>query len=800
MTGRRQAALATALLGLVALVVTIAIAPAFAGTAHAHAALIRSNPANGERVARPPLNVILNFSEPIERRLTKIEVRDADGERVDDGSVDFDDNDATFASIGLDDIGPGLYTVEFDNVSRVDGHPWSGVIQFIVLNPDGTVPPNAEFNPDATGGAGGTGLLPKNIDSALKWIALLAIAVVAGAGVCFVAVVRPAAAFLEDDDYNAATEAGERWVVNIAHALLPAAFMAYAGLVLITVSRFETSTSLWDYLSSVRTGRYQALILILIVVALAGADLLFLGNSKRKRDAGLGAMVLACAGAMLSFSMISHSATGAGKFWAIASDFMHFAASSVWLGALVLLPLAFRRVRTLVTAGEPARWLYLANMFDRFSILAGVSVIVVMATGLFNGLAGIPEWDALVDTTYGRVLLVKLILIAPLLLIAGLNAFVLKPRFVASIDALYQEGGAAPPSARESADNRLRLIARWLPRTIIVEIALIVAVFAAVGVLTQTSTAEGEIEQRNAAAGATEFRDVRPAGDLTLELVVEPNRVGLNHYNLIISNADGSRATDVSQARLRFFYTDPSQPGLATGQTELLLQRFGDGDYRGSGAYFSQPGSWRMDINIRREGKDDVSRNFVLSVAPAEVTTGDTGGQFDLPFDTFTWNEVVGAALALAGVIVIVYRRQLRWMASWANRAAMSAAAVLLIAGGVLAFGVDTHTAALDPSQGNPIAPTEASIARGRELYQNNCIVCHGVDGRGDGPNAASLDPAPSDFRLHVPLHTDPQFYAFIANGYPGSAMPAWRDTFSEDDIWNLVNFLRETFKEAPTE
>ena len=84
-------------------------------------------------------------------------------------------------------------------------------------------------------------------------------------------------------------------------------------------------------------------------------------------------------------------------------------------------------------------------------------------------------------------------------------------------------------------------------------------------------------------------------------------------------------------------------------------------------------------------------------------------------------------------------------------------------------------------------------------LFQQNCIVCHGNTGRGDGPQAAGLDPAPTDFRLHMPLHTDPQFFAFIANGYPGSAMPAWRDQLAEDEIWNLVNFMRSECSEAPS-
>jgi mono/diheme cytochrome c family protein len=123
-----------------------------------------------------------------------------------------------------------------------------------------------------------------------------------------------------------------------------------------------------------------------------------------------------------------------------------------------------------------------------------------------------------------------------------------------------------------------------------------------------------------------------------------------------------------------------------------------------------------------------------------------------------------------------------------------------MVGGGILAFGVDTHGAPADPSAGNPVEPTEASVARGLELYQQNCVTCHGVDGRGDGPTAPTLNPAPSDFRLHVPYHTDVELFRFIADGYPGTAMPAWRDEFSEEDIWNLVNFLRANFTEAPSE
>jgi hypothetical protein len=176
---------------------------------------------------------------------------------------------------------PGLYTVEFSNVSTVDGHPWSGVTQFIVLNPDGTVPAGAEVDPDAAASTGTTGLLPKRTDAALKWIAMLALATVGGAAFFLLAVMRPAANFLDDEPRAAVVEAGERWVAGLAHVLVPLSFIASSVLIILTVGRFETGTTLWEYLTSVRAGEFRALSLLLLVVALAGTDLLFLAHARR---------------------------------------------------------------------------------------------------------------------------------------------------------------------------------------------------------------------------------------------------------------------------------------------------------------------------------------------------------------------------------------------------------------------------------------------------------------------------------------------------------------------------------------
>lgn len=783
-------------LAVLATVVVSVLARAGAPPVEAHATLIRSNPENGSQERRPPARVILYFSEPVEPRLTNIEVFDLDREQVDEQDVEVDPDNRTIASVGVPTLDPGLYTVEFSNVSTVDGHPWSGVIQFIILNPDGTVPPGAEFNPDAESGAGGTGLLPENIDSALKWIALLALCITAGAAVFASVVVRPAAAFLEDEAYREATEAGEAWVVTVSHILLPASFIALAVLVVVSINRFDTTTSLFDYLTDIRAGRYQLANMILVTVALVGADLLYLARGAALKRAGMAVLMAASAGAMLCYSLISHGATGEGKFWSVTSDFLHLAASAAWLGALVLLIPLLRWARAHLT-DESTRFLFLANAFDRFSVLAGLSVAIVLVTGVFNGLVEIPEWGAFTDTTYGRVLLAKLIIVGLLLPVAGLNALILKPRLVAAIDAQYQEGGSRDAKRRERSSAQLAGLQRALPITIAVEVALVVAVFASVAVLTQTSTAKGEIAQEEAARKAsTEFTDVRDAGDLRLGLEVTPNRVGINRYTLSIQDLTGAAIATVTQARLRFTYVNPSQPDVVQPVAELLLRAsIVEGEYEGQGAYFTQPGTWQVEAGVRRSDGDDVSRTFVVSASPTETAAADDGGPYALPFDSLQWNNVLGALVVILGALILAYRQQIRPLAKEAYRVGVTVAMALIIGGAALWFAVDTHDAVADPSANNPVAATEESIETGRMLFQQNCVVCHGAEGRGDGPQAAALDPSPADLRQHLPLHTDTQFFAFVADGVGGTAMPAWREQLSEEDIWNLINFLRAEFQ-----
>ena len=94
------------------------------------------------------------------------------------------------------------------------------------------------------------------------------------------------------------------------------------------------------------------------------------------------------------------------------------------------------------------------------------------------------------------------------------------------------------------------------------------------------------------------------------------------------------------------------------------------------------------------------------------------------------------------------------------------------------------------PSAGeNPISATEDVWAEGKLLYEAQCFVCHGPQGRGDGPAASGLNPRPPDLLGRPQSWSDGQIAAQIQNGR--GTMPPFREVLAEVDIWRVVHWVR---------
>lgn len=148
---------------------------------------------------------------------------------------------------------------------------------------------------------------------------------------------------------------------------------------------------------------------------------------------------------------------------------------------------------------------------------------------------------------------------------------------------------------------------------------------------------------------------------------------------------------------------------------------------------------------------------------------------------------LVGSQIAVLGAVVALASF------AWRRRAPLLAAALVLMAFGL---GLALPPLAIDAyplTYRRPSVPYAAtSIAAGSALYAQNCAVCHGPTGAGDGLAGLRLPRAPADLRdPHTLHHTAGDLYWWISEGIPAAGMPGFGERLTEEQRWDLVNFVR---------
>lgn len=98
----------------------------------------------------------------------------------------------------------------------------------------------------------------------------------------------------------------------------------------------------------------------------------------------------------------------------------------------------------------------------------------------------------------------------------------------------------------------------------------------------------------------------------------------------------------------------------------------------------------------------------------------------------------------------------------------------------------------------NPLQPSAAALNTARAIYHEKCVNCHGDSGKGDGPDAASYYPSPTNFsdKRQMAALTDGEIFYRITNGR--RPMPPFRRKLTDEQRWQLV-LLIHTFSASPS-
>lgn len=90
-----------------------------------------------------------------------------------------------------------------------------------------------------------------------------------------------------------------------------------------------------------------------------------------------------------------------------------------------------------------------------------------------------------------------------------------------------------------------------------------------------------------------------------------------------------------------------------------------------------------------------------------------------------------------------------------------------------------------------PVVPDGKSLQQGQQLFQDNCVVCHGEKADGKGPAAAALETPPANFldKKHSAMYGPGEKYWIITNGSGKTGMPGF-SLLTPIQRWQLVNYI----------
>jgi copper transport protein len=508
--------------------------------AGAHAVLELSKPAAGESLAQPPNEVILYFTEAIEIDYSSAYVVDTDKKRWElpnEGTFHIHGDPTNPGLIMQPNMPNGTYTVVWDVLSAVDGHRTKGAFAFFV-----GPPPIEPLGPTAPADIGSVSAPPESLEVFVRWANFIAMAALIGAAVSPFILLPAGVSRLKPSPAN---DDGVKRALRIARistlvAAIALVLASCAGLWVQVWLASGDSTPFGDFRDFVSGTRYGdiwvarmalaagAVVCSLLIMARARGDWHeSILHPKNTPWAILAALSLAIP---VTTSLNSHAAGGGDFNFQTAIDYAHLVSGGLWIGLL----LQFVLLLVIVVPRLEERAGFLAGMVRRFSWVAVPTVVVIVTTGVIQSIDRLGGIDELFDTSYGLTLALKIVLLAPILVIGAVNLLIFGPRFL------------------EFARHKARALLEMRPwegafrYALILEISLAFVVLAATALLTNTSppgSAQGgdsSVSQpTNAAPTPSADSGFALVEDVTLSVWAEPAKAGFNDVNVLVIDQEG---------------------------------------------------------------------------------------------------------------------------------------------------------------------------------------------------------------------------------------------------------------------
>jgi copper transport protein len=561
---RRRAIALAAMMFLATLLAT-------ARPASAHAELLSTTPRADEVVPTSPQQIVLIFTEVI--NVVDDSIRLVDGSGTDIPLNDIGQaNGSASATATVPALTNGSYVVAWHVVSA-DSHPISGAFTFSVGEASTTEPGllgSLSSEPPDTAGEVWLGI---GRAGSFGGIALLL------GGALSLAVCAPDLGFTR----------------RARRLLLIGGIVGLVGTAMMIVAQAHVTVgeaSRWADVYDTRAGQWWFVRLGLLAVLVMAAAVL-LRRATVPRVAGWAVGLVAGLGLLAVVTAGGHGVTGRHAGLGFAATVAHLAAMCTWVGGVAVMALVAPRDR-------------LWRVAHRFSPMALASVAVLVGTGVTNAWRQSDSWDALVDSTYGRWLLVKVVVITFIVSVAAANRWLVQTEAAVAARSPSAAVGAAVLDDIDGVGagvdaSELPDTGRVLRRTVLLEAGAMLLVFATTAGLVNSPPAR----ESTVAAETTPTTPATPTtlpaavsgtviqGDRTAVITVDPAVTGGTLLDVTLTN--GVTPTEVPTA----ITVSASNLLLNIKALDIPVIIVGDGHATATDADFPFAGTWTILVSVR---------------------------------------------------------------------------------------------------------------------------------------------------------------------------------------------------------
>jgi len=573
----------------VLLLVVLALGALPAG-ASAHAQLDGTAPQRGAVLRAAPAQVVFRFDEPVEGTFGAVRVFDRAGKRVDAGDAFHPRGAGTALAVHLrSQVPQGSYTATYRVVSA-DGHIVSGGFVFSVGHATSSGRTVAQLT--AAGGAGAVGDAVFGLARGLQFAAL---AVALGA-LAFLLLVWRAVGREPAIAAQAGGAASEAFARATRRLVLVAAGVGAASAAAAVVMEGAQAAGLGG-LDALRERivretlqtRFGTMWGLAVLAWIALAALAGWALRERDREPAPATFALASVAVPAGFLLLlpalgGHAASQSPSGLLVPANVLHVAGMCVWVGGIATLLLALPAATGRLD--PPDRGRLLADVLARFSPLALAAVVAILASGLLQSYVYVRTPAHLLDTAFGRAVLIKLVLLLALIALGAWQ----RRRSLPRLRRLAADG--APP-------GRAGVLLR---RALRAEAALMLVVLGV------TAALSGYPPSTALATGP--FNTTATVGPAQLQLTVDPALTGANEIHLyLLSPRDGSQFTRAKEVAV-----SASEQRHAIGPLQLHAHQAGPGHYVVPDAVLGVAGTWRLLVSVRVSAFDEYTTRVQVPI------------------------------------------------------------------------------------------------------------------------------------------------------------------------------------------